>query len=521
MKGDTARPGKRPLRSLSTAEKIEAIQRVHEGESKASVARDIGVPESTLRGWCKSEEKIRGLARNSPPSDIEAKSPLSVASNSAPAVSTDAFYGDEVPAAKKLKTDHQRRISNSYGVKENLENDASRVSDLDYMKLFNTLSQSGFANPNQIALLQQFNLGYNVNNFNQPLLDFAKMVSGPTPNGLSASLVENGLQYTRNSKNSNRHSIGVATPIQRNDQRNDYHALNYGRKSLPSAAEAPSLGSMSPRKSPEMGRESKSKIRNPAPSQARNYSNNYHRQSNNINDYSSVASSNNNNNNINAAVRDHIKINRNNYSNFNHLNEPLWDYKMAQQQAIDLATNCDKDGEASFFSWYIHSIVESHRTGTTPAASTAAIPTPVSTTTTATFSPVVTQAKQANNFNSKNRAILDQILHNNNNTGNVKTSVNATAVNSNENSRDGAEEDDDEENKPTTKLEAIEHGIKFLSFLNKTESPSVTMVDIMRFARLLQKVQTQDFKIKRTKLRKNSTVIQYTSESSVTSENNE
>lgn len=40
-------------------EKLNAITRVSVGgESKASVARDIGVPESTLRGWCKNHDKI-------------------------------------------------------------------------------------------------------------------------------------------------------------------------------------------------------------------------------------------------------------------------------------------------------------------------------------------------------------------------------------------------------------------------------------------------------------------------------
>lgn len=57
-------PVKRPIRQLSVLEKLEAIQRVHNGESKASVARDIGVPESTLRGWCKSEEKLRNVAQS-------------------------------------------------------------------------------------------------------------------------------------------------------------------------------------------------------------------------------------------------------------------------------------------------------------------------------------------------------------------------------------------------------------------------------------------------------------------------
>uniref|UniRef100_A0A1B6E558 HTH psq-type domain-containing protein n=1 Tax=Clastoptera arizonana TaxID=38151 RepID=A0A1B6E558_9HEMI len=52
---------KRPVRQLSIQEKLSAIQRVHNGESKASVARLIGVPESTLRGWCKNEVKLKGM----------------------------------------------------------------------------------------------------------------------------------------------------------------------------------------------------------------------------------------------------------------------------------------------------------------------------------------------------------------------------------------------------------------------------------------------------------------------------
>lgn len=52
---------KRSMRQLSVQEKISAVQRVHDGESKASVARMIGVPESTLRGWCKNEMKLRTM----------------------------------------------------------------------------------------------------------------------------------------------------------------------------------------------------------------------------------------------------------------------------------------------------------------------------------------------------------------------------------------------------------------------------------------------------------------------------
>ena len=45
-------------RLKSNHDKLNAIMRVRNGESKTAVARDIDVPESTLRGWCKAEEKI-------------------------------------------------------------------------------------------------------------------------------------------------------------------------------------------------------------------------------------------------------------------------------------------------------------------------------------------------------------------------------------------------------------------------------------------------------------------------------
>lgn len=59
------------MRALTAGDKIEAIQRVNDGESKASVARDIGVPESTLRGWCKNEDKLRYMSsrRSTPDTD--------------------------------------------------------------------------------------------------------------------------------------------------------------------------------------------------------------------------------------------------------------------------------------------------------------------------------------------------------------------------------------------------------------------------------------------------------------------
>ena len=41
--------------------KLDVISRVKRGESKAAISRDIGVPESTIRGWVKEEEKLRAF----------------------------------------------------------------------------------------------------------------------------------------------------------------------------------------------------------------------------------------------------------------------------------------------------------------------------------------------------------------------------------------------------------------------------------------------------------------------------
>lgn len=100
----TATKGKRPLRHLSACDKVMAIQRIHDGESKASVARDIGVPESTLRGWCKNEEKLRCMSRQS----LENADKLTQAP-SLQAMS-DLFNG---PDSKRMKLDPSSLFDNN------------------------------------------------------------------------------------------------------------------------------------------------------------------------------------------------------------------------------------------------------------------------------------------------------------------------------------------------------------------------------------------------------------------------
>uniref|UniRef100_A0A182VZX4 Protein distal antenna n=1 Tax=Anopheles minimus TaxID=112268 RepID=A0A182VZX4_9DIPT len=95
----TATKGKRPLRHLTATDKIDAIQRIHDGESKASVARDIGVPESTLRGWCKNEEKLRYMSRQSVENAEKLSNEATAAALTA-AAAAELFSG---PPEKRLK----------------------------------------------------------------------------------------------------------------------------------------------------------------------------------------------------------------------------------------------------------------------------------------------------------------------------------------------------------------------------------------------------------------------------------
>ncbi|XP_073993791.1 uncharacterized protein [Rhodnius prolixus] len=89
---------KRQVRQLSVHEKLEAIQRVHEGESKASVARVMGVPESTLRGWCKNEDKLHAMAIKTSLDNTPETTMLSTTTSS-----TDGGPSD----SKRLKEDYQ------------------------------------------------------------------------------------------------------------------------------------------------------------------------------------------------------------------------------------------------------------------------------------------------------------------------------------------------------------------------------------------------------------------------------
>ncbi|XP_032690771.1 uncharacterized protein LOC116853710 [Odontomachus brunneus] len=105
-----SRPEKRHIKYFSLAEKVSAIDRVHGGESKASVARDIGVAESTLRGWCKSEHKIRSRYNNVAIGMGPRHAPVNIGrSMSANGRQSLATPDEDAPVAKKAKIDRTSR----------------------------------------------------------------------------------------------------------------------------------------------------------------------------------------------------------------------------------------------------------------------------------------------------------------------------------------------------------------------------------------------------------------------------
>lgn len=113
-------------KNLTAQEKLTAIHRVRNGESKASVARSISVPESTLRGWCKNEERIFYLSSINP-----------ITHHATPWLPQETYNNCEVLDYRKevldsKLTSFQKRQSK--GMKLNHANKTSRVrSDFPYL----------------------------------------------------------------------------------------------------------------------------------------------------------------------------------------------------------------------------------------------------------------------------------------------------------------------------------------------------------------------------------------------------
>ncbi|XP_055371807.1 protein distal antenna [Condylostylus longicornis] len=136
--------GKRPLRSLTPSDKVQAIQRIHDGESKASVARDIGVPESTLRGWCKNEEKLRYMSRQSAPDKMAADSLTDKLVDGAAAAAAALLSGAGGPQEKRQKLDSSLPLNFSNKIKyDELAYKRSPLNGLDF-SANKAISEMGF-----------------------------------------------------------------------------------------------------------------------------------------------------------------------------------------------------------------------------------------------------------------------------------------------------------------------------------------------------------------------------------------
>ncbi|KAI4477900.1 hypothetical protein M0804_012380 [Polistes exclamans] len=275
------------MRILSTKEKVEAIDRIYLGESKAAVARDIGIPESTLRGWYKSEDKLRAMIENSPDSG-----PNSDQSNSSGSQSTSingnmsgiasgsssSIMDDEGPPGKRPRLDQTVRTTTATTATTMSSGNCSYANELpaDIKNVQQTHHQLN--HPTQIdpkAYEKFFQIFNNPPPPNQDInaayafeinyTDLAKNFVNAIKNIRSSSvtLCNNGLQYAKNNtlltacnntaggsiNNQNigkRHNVAIA-PLQI-----DTVTKSCTRKYLKPAAEAPmNLIPATPKKSNE------------------------------------------------------------------------------------------------------------------------------------------------------------------------------------------------------------------------------------------------------------------------------
>lgn len=207
-----SRPGKRPIKNVSPADKVGAIDRVHEGESKASVARDIGVPESTLRGWCKSEQKIRSQCHNAS-AEIARHSPVSIgngrsmsasgrqsvnsrhSSNSRQSAGTPPDDDPLLPPTKRVKIERTGRQNSPQSVMAG----PSTSSAGNFMSRMDNRGIIG--NSSYAALMGQMTMSEQT--LTQLTLlptlakEFISMSQSSVQRSNAVGLVENGLQYTR------------------------------------------------------------------------------------------------------------------------------------------------------------------------------------------------------------------------------------------------------------------------------------------------------------------------------------
>ncbi|EDW13723.1 protein distal antenna-related [Drosophila mojavensis] len=188
--------GKRPLRNLTPNDKVRAIQRIHNGETKASVSRDIGVPESTLRGWCKNEQKLRfmcrqlgsdnlGLASLDTPPEKRAKFELQLLP---PKFATIPSYDDlgigGLPCQAMAYTTHNEALLEKFALVEFIKHKSlhpeaiQQITDAHAASKDSVSSVPGYSTNNMV---HQLNLLALFNSKLSPKVNFTEPSSIPNP----------------------------------------------------------------------------------------------------------------------------------------------------------------------------------------------------------------------------------------------------------------------------------------------------------------------------------------------------
>lgn len=295
---------------------------------------------------------------------------------------------------------------------------------IDYVGLMT--SMAGMRPENSSLLLQQLGL---LSGATGTLAKNLLSMSPALSHGSTVGLVENGLQYTKNTGNAcitnlnslnssnKRHSISAIAPTQMDSVVAKSCST---RKSLPPAAEAPST---------------------PVPASPRKT---------------------NENNSIQRSTSKPKKDSNVNSGN-KKVDEALWLWLTQQQQLLGQQSasfnpSINQQDGSWFWQWY--------KQCSFPLIT----PTPLAPSPVAKKSP------------SKARAMLDNVLCNNNNE-NVKRSLTMDEESAT------AAEDIESTDVPSSTEEAIEHGEKFFKWLDKCSEPAVTRLQIIQFKYLLDNLK--------------------------------